>query len=390
MGAENARLLELLRLTPQQAAAPVPGQVAFFEAVPGVVHHRSPQEAKVAFFGALFVARTDVYAVRYDNQRTGKSGWVPAVRGGWQKGVRHEDRGYLPLTPAVLAAHLKGEVHIGLYPLLNGDKCWWLAADFDGAEAMFDALMYVKAGRALQVPVALEVSRSGVGAHAWVFFTSPVPAEMARRLGTGLLREAMALRGRMSLASYDRLFPSQDLLPAGGVGNLIAAPLFRPARDNGATVFLDPETLERHDDQWAYLSTLGRMTPRELKRAADRAGKVTVATEVTRLSAPSSTATKPGRSHRPANAAARRATAASRSDRPVRRGGLRLPATGYPVPRRARREQGQPPAVRREDPAPLRRQGYRRGPRLPAHRGPRLITGQARPRLHQPRLPRPP
>jgi superfamily II DNA or RNA helicase len=291
--AENARLLKLLRLSPQQAAPPVPGQAAFFEASPGVVHHRSSQEAKVAFFGALFAARTDVYAVRYDNQRTGKSGWVPAVRGGWQKGIRHEDRGYLPLTAAVLAAHLKGEVHIGLYPLLDGDKCWWLAADFDGPEAMFDALMYVKAGRALQVPVALEVSRSGVGAHAWVFFTSPVPAETARRLGTGLLREAMALRGRMTLASYDRLFPSQDLLPVGGVGNLIAAPLFKPARDNGATVFLDLETLERHDDQWAYLSTLGRMTPQELRRAADRAGKDTVATEVTRLSVPSSTATRP-------------------------------------------------------------------------------------------------
>jgi hypothetical protein len=291
--AENARLLKLLRLSPQQAAPPVPGQAAFFEAPPGMVHHRSPQEAKVAFFGALFAARTDVYAIRYDNQRTGKSGWVPAVRGGWQKGVRHEDRSYLPLTAAVLAAHLKGEVHIGLYPLLDGDKCWWLAADFDGPEAMFDALMYVKAGRALQVPVTLEVSRSGVGAHAWVFFTSPVPAETARRLGTGLLREAMALRGRMTLASYDRLFPSQDLLPAGGMGNLIAAPLFKPARDNGATVFLDLETLERHDDQWAYLSTLGRMTPQELRRAADRAGKVTVATEVTRLSVPSSTATRP-------------------------------------------------------------------------------------------------
>jgi len=237
--AENARLLKLLKLSPQQAAPPVPGQSAFFEAAPGMVHRHSPQEAKVAFFGALFAARTDVYAVRYDNQRTGKSGWIPAVRGGWQKGVRHEDRSYLPLTPAVLAAHLLGQVHIGLYPLLDGDRCWWLAADFDGPEAMFDALMYVKAGRALQVPVALEVSRSGVGAHAWVFFTSPVPAERARRLGTGLLREAMALRGRMSLASYDRLFPSQDLLPVGGIGNLIAAPLFKPARDNGATVFLD-------------------------------------------------------------------------------------------------------------------------------------------------------
>ena len=158
---------------------------------------------------------------------------------------------------------------------------------------MFDALMYVKAARALQVPVALEVSRSGVGAHTWVFFTSPVPAELARRLGTGLLQEAMAIRGRMTLASYDRLFPSQDLLPAGDVGNLIAAPLFRPTRRNGATVFLDLETLEPHKDQWAYLSTLGRMTPHELKRATDRAGKVAVATEVTRLVTPSSAQTRP-------------------------------------------------------------------------------------------------
>jgi hypothetical protein len=116
-----------------------------------------------------------------------------------------------------------------------------LAADFDGPEAMFNALMYVKAGRALQVPVALEVSRSGVGAHAWVFFTAPVPTEPAR-LGTGLLREAMALRGRMTLASYDRLFPSQDLLPVGGIGNLIAAPQFKPARDNGATAFAEAGT----------------------------------------------------------------------------------------------------------------------------------------------------
>jgi superfamily II DNA or RNA helicase len=291
--AENARLLRLLKLTPQQGAPPGPAQAAYFEAPPGLVYDGSPPEEKVAFYAALFSARTDVYATRFDNPRTGKGGWVPAVRGGWRKGTRHEDRDYLPLTPAVLAAHLKGEVHIGLYPLLDGDRCWWLAADFDGPEAMFDALMYVKAGRALRVTVALEVSRSGAGAHAWVFFTSPVPAELARRLGTGLLREAMALRGRMTLASYDRLFPSQDLLPAGGVGNLIAAPLFRPARQNGATVFLDMETLEPHKDQWAYLSTLGRMTPHELKRAADRAGKVAVATEVTRLVAPSSTATRP-------------------------------------------------------------------------------------------------
>ena len=142
--AENIRLRSLLKMTPAQAAPPAPGQAAFFEAPPGMVHNRSPEAAKVAFFGALFAARTDVYAVRYDNARTGKGGWIPAVRGGWRKGVRHEDRNYLPLTAAVLAAHLKGEAHIGLYPLLDGDRCWWLAADFDGPEAMFDALMYVK------------------------------------------------------------------------------------------------------------------------------------------------------------------------------------------------------------------------------------------------------
>jgi hypothetical protein len=211
------------------------------------------------------------------------------VRGRWIKGTRHEDRNYLPLTAKVLESHLKGEMHIGLYPLLDGDRCWWLAADFDGQDAMFDALMYVKAGRTLKVPVALEVSRSGVGAHAWVFFTFPVPAETARQLGTGLLREAMTLSRRLNLASYDRLFPSQDLLPVGGVGNLIAAPLFRPARQKGATLFLDLETLEPHKDQWSYLSTLGRMTPQEVKRAADRAGKVAVATEVSRLASPDST-----------------------------------------------------------------------------------------------------
>ncbi len=291
--AENARLLRLLKMTPEQAAPSAPGQAGFFEAPPGLVDDGSPPEVKVAFFGALFAARTDVYAIRYDNPRTGRGGWVPAVRGGWRKGMKHEDADFLPLTPAVLAAHLKGEVHIGLYPLLVGDRCWWLAADFDGPDGLADALMYVKAARALQVPVALEVSRSGIGAHAWAFFTSPVPAEIARRLGTGLLREAMAMRGRMKLDSYDRLFPSQDLLPVGGIGNLIAAPLFRPARRNGATVFLNLEDLEPHKDQWRYLSTLGRMTPQEVKRAADRAGRVAVAGDVTRLGAPFSSQIRP-------------------------------------------------------------------------------------------------
>jgi superfamily II DNA or RNA helicase len=291
--AENARLLRLLKLSPQEAGVPGPAQSGWFESAPGPVHSRSSAREKVAFFGALFGARTDVYAIRWENHRTGKAGWLPAVRGGWQRGIRHEEREYLPLTAEVITAHLSGEAHLGLYPLLDGDRCWWLAADFDGASAMLDALAYLKAARAAGIPAGLEVSRSGVGAHVWVFFASPVPAELARRLGTGLLREAMGLRGQMDLSSYDRLFPSQDVLPVGGVGNLIAAPLQGRSRKNGATVFLDLATLEPYEDQWAFLSTLSRMSPREVTRAADRVGTVSVGTRVDRLMTPTSSKVKP-------------------------------------------------------------------------------------------------
>lgn len=287
--AENARLLRLLELTPRQAMPPGPAQTGFFDGQPGPVDRHSAPEAKVEFFAALFAARHDIYAVRWENTRVGKAGWLPAVRGGWRKGRRHEDRDYLPLTREILRAHLTGETHVGLYPLLDGDTCWWLAADFDGQTAMLDALAYLKAARALAVPVGLEVSRSGIGAHAWVFFTAPVPAESARRLGTALLREAMALRGHMDLASYDRLFPSQDVLPAGGVGNLIAAPLHGRSRADGVTVFLDLATMEPHEDQWAFLSTLGRMSPAEVNRVARRAGQITVGASVDRINAAVST-----------------------------------------------------------------------------------------------------
>jgi hypothetical protein len=142
--AENARLLRLLELTPKQAAPPGPVQTGFFEAPPGPVDRQSPPEAKVDFFGTLFTARTDLYAVRWENTRAGKAGWLPAVRGGWRKGMRHEDRTYLPLTREVLRSHLSGETHIGLYPLLDGDLCSWLAADFDGQAALLDGLAYLK------------------------------------------------------------------------------------------------------------------------------------------------------------------------------------------------------------------------------------------------------
>lgn len=292
--ADKARLLRLLELSPGQARPPGPAQTGLFERAPGPVHAGSEPAVKVAFYRALFAARSDVYAQRWENARTNRSGWVPAVAGGWRKGSRHGERAYLPLTAQVLTAHLSGEVHIGLYPLLDGDECWWLAADFDGPAAMLDALSYVKAARAVGASAALEVSRSGTGAHAWLWFTGPVPAAAARRVGTGLLREAIALRGRMDLASYDRLFPSQDVLPASGsVGNLIAAPLHGGCRRRGATVFLDLGTLEPYEDQWAYLSSVDRMTPRQVGGLADRIGTIAVGVGVDRLRPARSTRTQP-------------------------------------------------------------------------------------------------
>ena len=149
---------------------------------------------------------------------------------------------------------------------------------------MLDALAYLKAARAVGAPAALEVSRSGIGAHVWIFFAGPVPAATARALGSGLLREAIALRGRMNLTAFDRLFPSQDVLPSsGGIGNLIAAPLQGRSRRHGATVFLDLATLEPHTDQWSYLASLHRLSPREVERLAERVAPPTVGAAITRL-----------------------------------------------------------------------------------------------------------
>ncbi len=285
---ENARLRKLLRLTDAEAAPVRGSQTAWFD---GPVDAYSPPQVKVAFFGSLFAARTDVYAIRWESHRTGKSGWIPAVEGGWRKG--RKDQRYLPLTPDVVTAHLMGDKHIGLYPMLPGDLTRWLAADFDGQAAMLDALAYLKAARATGAPAVLEVSRSGVGAHVWTFFSEPVAAVTARALGTAFVREAIAIRGRMDLKAYDRLFPTQDVLPARGLGNLIAAPLNGRCRKRGATVFLDLSTLEPYEDQWEFLSSIDRMTPGRVESLARTLHAPTVGTKVTKVRRATSTRLQP-------------------------------------------------------------------------------------------------
>jgi hypothetical protein len=229
-----------------------------------------------------------VYAIRWENRRDGRSGWMPAIAGRWRKWMSRVDAPYLPLTADVVAAHLRGDHHIGLYPLADDDTCWWVAADFDEDSAMLDALAYMKAARAHGLPAALEVSQSGRGAHVWIFFTQPTSAALARRIATCLIGEAIQLRGSMSLTSYDRLFPSQDVHIGRGVGNLIAAPLHGKRRLHGTTVFLDPATLEPFDDQWAYLSSIARLSEHEAAAAGRRLDEPSLGHDVRSLRLPTS------------------------------------------------------------------------------------------------------
>ena len=161
---------------------------------------------------------------------------------------------------------------MGVYPLLNDETCWFLAVDFDGRSWQEDSAALRETSRTMGVPCGLERSRSGEGAHAWIFFTAPVPAATAREMGCHLLTETMANRGQLGMRSYDRLFPNQDTLPRGGFGNLIALPLQYHARQENNTVFLGDD-LEPYADQWAFLASVSRLPPSQAEALARQAGR---------------------------------------------------------------------------------------------------------------------
>ena len=118
----------------------------------------------------------------------------------------------------------------------------------------------------------MERSRSGNGGHVWIFFAEPVPAGLARRLGAHILTETMERAPELGFDSYDRFFPNQDTMPAGGFGNLIALPLQRRPREAGNSVFLDDQ-FEPHPDQWQYLSGVRKMTLAEVSTLTDEASR---------------------------------------------------------------------------------------------------------------------
>ncbi len=246
----------------------------------------SPAE-KIALFHSLFRGREDVFPKRWSNLRSGKSGYAPACANEWVRRFCGKpktkcgdclNRAFVPITNAIFSQHLRGEgadgrdFTIGVYPMLPDETCWFLAADFDKESWRHDVAAFLSTCRAKSVPAVLERSRSGNGGHVWIFFSKPVPAALARSLGAHILTETMEQNPDIGFESYDRFFPNQDTMPAGGFGNLIALPLQHLPRQTGNSLFLD-DNFQPHVDQWQYLSSVRRMTLSEVSALTDEAGR---------------------------------------------------------------------------------------------------------------------
>ena len=233
-------------------------------------------DERVALFMSLFKGREDVFARRWFSKSTGKAGYQPVCVNEWRRGVCDKktykcaecpNRDFAPLTSQDVYRHLEGKDEnccdvVGLYAIMPDNNCSFLCTDFDDKNCKHgykdDVLAFVGVCRDWQIPYAIERSRSGNGAHVWIFFEEPLPAFKARRLGNAILTEAMNRDGRMSFNSYDRFFPNQDRMPEGGFGNLVALPLQGQARKNLNTVFVDDDFLA-YKDQWTFLYNIKKL-----------------------------------------------------------------------------------------------------------------------------------
>ena len=242
---------------------------------------------KVKLFRSLFRGREGVFPTRFVSKKTGKPGYAPACRNKFVKGVCElpkvkcgecPNQAFIPFDDSAVVGHLTGRHVMGVYPLLEDETCWFLAVDFDKRSWTEDVGAFAETSRRVGLPASVERSRSGNGAHVWFFFSSPVPATVARKMGCYLITETMSRRHELSMDSYDRLFPSQDTMPRGGFGNLIALPLQREPRRDGNSVFLDDQLKPHADDQqWAYLASVQRISPATVEmiaRDATRQGAV--------------------------------------------------------------------------------------------------------------------
>lgn len=241
------------------------------------------------FFMMFCRGRKDVYDLRYTNPKTGKNGYYSQCFNRWDRGchiqkkdgVRCKDcelRAYKPVTLPLIKAHMNGTDPNGndvvaIYPMLENNLCQLLVFDFDnhakGAEQEdyaniddgwkeeINALRRIC--KNLDVDAVVERSRSGRGAHLWIFFKEMVPARLARRFGFALLEKGAESVNLKSFKYYDRMIPTQDALPEGGLGNVIALPLQGMALKSGNSAFID-ENWNAYEDQLNVLAGTRRLT----------------------------------------------------------------------------------------------------------------------------------
>ena len=250
------------------------------EKKPTVMQNLSLQE-KVDLFRSLFKGREDVFARRWYSKTSGKAGYQPVCQNEWTpmcdkrtfKCADCPNRHFSPLTDNDIYRHLEGKDAdgrdvIGLYVLNEDNTCHLLCTDFDDKNCEHgyknDVLAFIDVCRSWNIPCSVERSRSGNGAHVWIFFDNPVLAVKARRLGNAILTEAMSRNEKISFKSYDRFFPNQDTMPEGGLGNLVALPLQGNARKHGNSVFVD-ENFEPDPDQWEFLLNVGKLSEQLLE-----------------------------------------------------------------------------------------------------------------------------
>ena len=281
---ENRQLKAQLELRASEPRGSVPEEIdsvektAYGESITqnlkSAVDNTSDSDAKIRLFMSLFKGRSDVYATRWENKIKDTSGYSPVCLNQWRAGVcwkpriacsKCENKDYAVLDENVIENHLRGNIVVGVYPMLQDETCNFLAIDFDKADWKRDISVVINVCLNLNIPVAVERSRSGKGGHIWFFFEIPVSAALARKFGTTLLTVAMEERHEICFKSYDRLFPSQDIMPKGGLGNLIALPLQKAARINFNSEFIN-ENFQSYEDQWAFLSSIERIPQSLLKK----------------------------------------------------------------------------------------------------------------------------
>ncbi|MBN1930531.1 MAG: DEAD/DEAH box helicase family protein [Desulfobacterales bacterium] len=287
---ENSRLKAQLEPTASEPPGKTPEDKKSVEKTPcgesiahnfkSVVDNTSDSDAKIHLFMSLFKGRSDVYAKRWENKNKGTSGYSPVCLNQWQAGVckkpkiscsKCKNKDYAALDENAIENHLRGNIVVGIYPMLQDETCHFLAVDFDEADWQSDISFFRDVCIELTIPVAVERSRSGKGGHVWFFFEIPISAALARKFGTILLTAAMNKRHEIQFKSYDRLFPNQDTMPKGGLGNLIALPLQKTAREKSNSEFID-EHFQSYEDQWAFLSTIQRIPQNRIEEVISKLG----------------------------------------------------------------------------------------------------------------------